>query len=359
VELLVVIAIIGILIALLLPAVQAAREAARRSQCSNNMKQIGLACHNFHDVKKAFPIAAYEDDNQTWGWAVYLLPYLEQGQLWNAFMGDAVLLDMNGNISSSSGNGTFMPVPDMAAGRMSPNGTIVDNIQCHFVNLSAGATALGGKGAGSVVLNGFICPSDILPNVNGAGLAKSNYVGNTGTMQRWPNPSSSWPYGWVCGSPTATSQDGVFLTSNENNLIKAIPISEIYDGTSNTFMVGEATIGYGTNSKINANSLAHESYPMWVGQGGGHGPDCCLCGDLSALGACTRLCDAPFFLNRWKTDLPGGNTFESDVSFGSQHPGGANFVMVDGSVKFISETIAMNIYMALATRSGGEAVSLP
>ena len=359
VELLVVIAIIGVLVALLLPAVQAAREASRRAQCSNNLKQIGVACHMFHDAKKVFPIAAYEDDNQTWGWAVYLLPFIEQERLWDIFMQDAVLVGPNGSIYSSSGAAAFMPVTDMAAGKMASGGTIADNIPSHFVNLNAGASATGGKGAASVVLNAFICPSDVLPNVNGAGLAKSNYVGNTGTMQNWPNPSGSWPYGWACGSPNANFQDGVFLTSNDNNLIHAVGLKEIIDGTGSTFMVGEATIGYGTNGRINNNVPAHESYPIWAGQGGGHGPNCCLCGDLSALGACTRLCDGPFFLNRWKTDVPGGNTSQSDVSFGSQHPGGASFVMADGSVRFISDGIAMNVYMGLATRNAGEAVSPP
>ena len=83
VELLVVIAIIWILVALLLPAIQAAREAARRTQCANNLKQLGVAIHNFHGVNNNFPVGAHDDDNDAYAWGAYLLPYLEQQPLYD------------------------------------------------------------------------------------------------------------------------------------------------------------------------------------------------------------------------------------------------------------------------------------
>ena len=103
VELLVVIAIIGILIALLLPAVQAAREAARRTECNNNLKQLGLGLQNYHDTFRHFPPGANRADDDGWGWGAYVLPYIEQSGLYNRIVGAGVILPIKGSYNGGIG----------------------------------------------------------------------------------------------------------------------------------------------------------------------------------------------------------------------------------------------------------------
>ncbi|UUO09030.1 DUF1559 domain-containing protein [Blastopirellula sp. J2-11] len=133
VELLVVIAIIGVLIALLLPAVQQAREAARRNSCSNNLKQIGLALHNHHDVQQKFPpgYIATAKDSSTYGWATYILPYMEQVNLYEAIGKPTSVLD-------------------------------------------------SGVNKGGAIIGAYQCPSSIMKDKHEDGFARSNYVGNGG-----------------------------------------------------------------------------------------------------------------------------------------------------------------------------------
>ncbi|MGI6414906.1 MAG: DUF1559 domain-containing protein [Thermoguttaceae bacterium] len=189
VELLVVIAIIGILIALLLPAVQAAREAARRSQCTNNLKQIGLALHNYHDVVGRFPAAWYritaDQKRPGWAWGTMLLPYVEQGALYDKL---AVT------------TGIDFPAP-------------------------ANATT-------QTAVTAYHCPSARDQNINPSreNFAKSNYKPVMGTQD-------------ASGMPTSTIPDGVFGASS------AVQFRDIVDGTSNTFAFGEVYQGRLTEQK--------------------------------------------------------------------------------------------------------------
>ncbi|MEZ6154028.1 MAG: DUF1559 domain-containing protein, partial [Pirellulaceae bacterium] len=226
VELLVVIAIIGILVGLLLPAVQAAREAARRMQCTNNLKQIGLALHNYHDTHHKFPYASYLDKtfintdlthpslNSQWAWSAMILPFIEQGNMYNQL---------------NVGTNTF----EAAA------------------NNPVGLALL------QTPLPAFICPSDAEAGVNrnrpfemkaGGGLcngmslpatvefAKSNYPGCNGN----------------------DDSDGIFNSGGNRD----IGIKDITDGTSNTIMVGERPSNRYKNQTVAEGPWAG----IWAGQ---------------------------------------------------------------------------------------------
>jgi prepilin-type N-terminal cleavage/methylation domain-containing protein/prepilin-type processing-associated H-X9-DG protein len=205
IELLVVIAIIGVLIGLLLPAVQKVREAANRTTCKNNLKQIGLACHMYNDTNNTFPISYTPT---FWAWSTLLLPYIEQGNLYNTLSPSTVPLQ-----------------------------TAITN------NLPALQTKI----------KTYLCPSDNGPNPNtnrpfppGGGassvaLSTSNYVANN------------------------ADNAGVFIDN------QAIGIRDIIDGTSNTIMVGErcsTTVNYGSNSGCSSITVIPRSAGLWAGYEG-------------------------------------------------------------------------------------------
>ncbi len=324
VELLVVIAIIGILVALLLPAVQAAREAARRMSCGNNLKQMGLSLHNFHDTYKKFPVGEYDDDHNNWGWHVYLLPFFEQNALYEK------MLD---NTLPSANNGVWLP-PNMGGG---PNGVNVDTLgNRHNVNTTTG-TGGGALGARTVI-EALICPSDVLPNQCNNQYAKTNYLANIGNQNTWPG-------GWGCHATVfGNHQNGIMVKANHNTETWAMRMADITDGTSNTVMVGEVSV----SANVSATNIGDGAFPIWAGGN----PNGRGCGDIYGLGSTFRLMETNYWINRIT-----GN--ESMLSFGSKHPGGAQFVLGDGSVRFISQTIAMATYEAIGSRNGGESVAVP
>ena len=277
IELLVVIAIIAILIALLLPAVQQAREAARRSQCRNNLKQIGLALHNYHDNFTVFPpgnalsslsaTAPYTVNLTTanraagYGWAAFILPYLDQAPLYNQL-----------NVSG-----------------------------LELVRLMQQASL---RPLAQTSLSVYLCPSDTAPALNDqraftnaifgdTSVATSNYVGVHGT--RWSHADN-----WVLNG---TDPFGVFWPASR------VGIRDITDGTSNTFMVGER----------NWDNLS----AIWVGTRNYTGN-----GDVGLRQVVG--------ITNWKINLPGTN---APRAFHSNHVGGAHFVFADGRVQFISDAI--------------------
>jgi len=303
VELLVVIAIIGILIALLLPAVQAAREAARRSQCTNNLKQIGVALHNYHDVHKGFaPGYINNPPNHAngsgpvsgnfsqWGWAALILPFMEQGPLH-------------------------------------------DQLDVGNINLSAALTP-GGPFDRTAILaepvSSFACPSDVGKLVNRdknmlrdttnayQDVAKSNYVG-VNTTRRWHSggwltgPDAGEPSQWGTPPNINNCPNGIFLRD------VGIKIRDITDGTSNTLMVGER--GYRLNNPSGGSAIRCRAGTIW--------------GEMNENEQTT--------IHRTLGTLTCPLSYPEEGycmrGFTGIHPGGVNFVFADGSVHFISETI--------------------
>jgi prepilin-type N-terminal cleavage/methylation domain-containing protein/prepilin-type processing-associated H-X9-DG protein len=318
IELLVVIAIIAILIGLLVPAVQKVREAAARAQCQNNLKQIGLAIHGFHDTYKKFPVGAHDDDNRSWCWRTWILPHIEQGPLYSKMVAA----------------GMWVP-PNMGDGA---NGANVDGI----ANSEIGTSPAALRNLAKNKLPIYMCPSDTLPDFDNDGYAKANYCGNIGTRFQINNTTAMNVTGCAPGNAKGNLQSGVFLFANDNNNTWATKMASILDGTSNTFFVGEVS----DTQNVNGNSINNARYPIWAS-----GNDEGSCNGIENAGAVFRMADDVYFLNR-KT----GN--QSNASFGSRHSGGANFLMGDGSVRFVPDSISATIYRAAATRQGGEPQNL-
>ncbi|MDX2037316.1 MAG: DUF1559 domain-containing protein [Isosphaeraceae bacterium] len=302
IELLVVIAIIAVLIALLLPAVQAAREAARRAQCINNLKQIGIALHNYHDLNGSFPMGyashwrrdqgdagtAEDDLGPGWAWGSMILPQLEQSNVFNA------------------------------------------------INFSLTVADAANSTANLLRFNSYLCPSDTPPesvpvrdehNTTTVSLiATSNYIGVYGLGEVGEAPGRG---------------AGTFFRNSR------IGLRDMTDGSSSTHIVGERSHNL--------------SYATWTARS----PGGWLFKTSDIIGGADEFSvepeeafnmvigpigeeDGPRTPNHPKAHVE---------DYWSRHPGGVNFLAGDGSVKFVKDTISGDVYKALATRAGGEVIS--
>jgi prepilin-type N-terminal cleavage/methylation domain-containing protein/prepilin-type processing-associated H-X9-DG protein len=289
IELLVVIAIIAVLIALLLPAVQAAREAARRGGCLNDLKQIGIAMHNYHAVNNSFPIGyvAWPNTNLNvtspgWGWGSAILPTMEQPSLYSA---------ANFNL----------PVEDPT-------------------NLTVRTTSL----------NVFVCPSDRF-----TGLITVSDVNSNPIAQAWSNSYAACFGRDVNIAKNPTGGNGLFMC----NL--SFGVKDITDGTSQTIMVGER--GCLLTQTTWAGSINNGVLRITPGS--------------PSKSTATKTAPVEPLA---RADTGGGtsdNLFFDPDDFYSPHPAGLNYLMADGSVKFIKTSINANVYGDLASRNMGEIVS--
>jgi prepilin-type N-terminal cleavage/methylation domain-containing protein len=229
IELLVVIAITAILIAL-----QKVREAAARTQCANNLKQIGLALHGFHDVHKHFPLGEPDDDNNSWCWRFWILPFIEQEGLYRAAMEDPIP--------------EYRPYcpPGMGLGPNNANHDSFTHAQ-QATNTATGSTIVGGVAGQPISV--YICPADIVPVMSSHSqgspsyygpFAKSNYCGNIGSSPAW-FAATGTGLTFTCGGsgPAAnilqnSTWNGMLTHSNHNFVNFCARIRDVLDGTSNT-----------------------------------------------------------------------------------------------------------------------------
>jgi prepilin-type N-terminal cleavage/methylation domain-containing protein/prepilin-type processing-associated H-X9-DG protein len=323
VELLVVIAIIGILISLLLPAVQAAREAARRSQCTNNLRQWALAAHNYHSTFNSLPPGRYDPAAGGYRWSSHaaLLPYVEQGNVFSKL-----------DYSRDASDPVNLPV-----------------VTSQF----------------SILL----CPSDTnrMTDPNDAeaqaGWGKVNYRANGGNDTGWLKSGSA-----VNIAASSERNNGLFLTN------RVVRFAEVFDGLSNTAMLSESLLGDADNTRI---SLPGDYFQVSVSDP----PD-----RLELFNACNNLVPTAstvqfsysgknWVLGNYVTDrynhlLPpngkscvvsGAGTINNRINYkgtastaSSRHSNGVNVALGDASVRFVNSSLDINTWWALGSRDGGE-----
>ena len=306
VELLVVIATIGVLIALLLPAVQTAREAARRMQCSSHQRQIGLALHQYHDVYQSFPPGGITlgpccDTPSYTSWTISLLPFLEQQALFQRY-------DSN----------SFNEDP------------INDPIRKQHVAV-------------------YSCPSDLrtktlLKPESGPGIALEYMPGSYRGMGGKSDGSNWWdsmqPASPAPGKPQPLPREwmGLFHVIDGLTLTQPETFISVTDGTSNTLAVGE----YSTRTFPRRRTFWSYSY--------------------GSYNKSDAVAQARTLLNDYEKCVKIGGPGDIEPckrAWGSFHPGGINFLVCDGSVKFLSLSVDMNLFTNLATIASGEAAQVP
>jgi prepilin-type N-terminal cleavage/methylation domain-containing protein/prepilin-type processing-associated H-X9-DG protein len=312
IELLVVIAIIGILIALLLPAVQKVRAAAGRIKCANNMKQQGIALHHYHDIYGSFPNGMVNDDEKPpagyhpeWSWMALTMEFYEEGNLYRV-----------ADDYAHKGPKTYNAFGDLGA---DPNPAV------------------------STVVKLWTCPADTRTDLTGPGttdygnhitVAFTEYLGVSGTEAPKYNK-----YGVLLNGA-----DGILYH------LSRVRFADITDGTSNTLMVGERP------------PSADLNFGWWFGSDGrdekGTGE-----GTMGAMDQeyFDNVLAARFHCTTPKLGLQAGDINDNcdQVHFWSLHSGGANFLLADGSVRFLPYSIDPTTFLHLCVRNDGQAVGVP
>ena len=323
VELLVVIAIIGVLVALLLPAVQAAREAARRSQCSNNLKQLGLGMVNLLSRKEEFPAGLSQDNAkgpyQGDAFFIFLLPYMEQQAIFSRW---DFKTRANNSLNAQSPAGTSIPA------MLCPS----DQPQERIVSFTSS------PGNSGLTFPGFY--------------GNTSYAGNHGTRNYYPNDLTN---NTKLGE---NKPDGILFSTGPKSAPDPnqtpVKLREVTDGTSNTIMLGEH---FNKDDEFDAmpegqrSGLLIHQWALWGWSGG-----------FKGLGHVTRSAFQPinFTVGKDCPQIAGGGYSCQDarlMGWGSGHPGGAQFVYCDGSTHFLADQTSTITLTQMSTRAGSEVVS--
>jgi prepilin-type N-terminal cleavage/methylation domain-containing protein/prepilin-type processing-associated H-X9-DG protein len=336
IELLVVIAIIAVLIALLLPAVQAAREAARRAQCTNNLKQIGLALHNYEQAVGILPWGLGPNNWNDWGAIPLILPFLEQSALYNAIN----FTDTGNAINTGNNGSTSLPFA---------NGAGLQNTTVFLSRLN----------------NNLLCPSD--PDRLTSILGHNNYSGNAGSAPDSLHSKSSF--------------DGLFLYMNS---APCVAFRDILDGLSNTAAFSERVKGIGIENNLQVDTLSPSSSVWAVAQPATTGqpqPYFNACKTVVATNNTSALWVG---ISPVKPDAAGSQWFSGYATFSrynhvmppnsnscaygtwagegaftasSRHAGGVNVLFADGSTRFVKGTVSPQTWWAVGSRAGAEVLS--
>jgi prepilin-type N-terminal cleavage/methylation domain-containing protein/prepilin-type processing-associated H-X9-DG protein len=316
IELLVVIAIIAILIGLLLPAVQKVREAAARMSCQNKLKQLALALHNYHDARGRLPSGAQQavlpqpnppgntaTINGT-SWIVFTLPYIEQENLYKLYRFDLAYNSVeNGQVGSNVVPTLYCPSGPDARSRLDPNGNVTTNPTTHYY---------GVMGPGGPTDNHTITLN---------GVTYTYRQGDSGS-------NAAWAFNGMLSQYRETS--GSIST------FRVIKLTDVTDGLTNTLMLAERSVNYAPPIPCGQN----HDYRTWIrGNSGGSGA--------------TKNVTFPINSTLYNCS----NNF-NDISFGSNHSGGCNFALGDGSVRFVNQSIDLAIYKAMASINSGEVATI-
>ncbi|PQO26049.1 prepilin-type cleavage/methylation domain-containing protein [Blastopirellula marina] len=327
VELLVVIAIIGVLIALLLPAVQQAREAARRMQCSNNLKQIGLALQNYHDTYLVLPpggmpqgTTAHAGEHQP-SWIVRILPFLEQSTITNqaVFAGtdwSGRNLDVNWKLKHDIVIGSLLcPSSDLDPTRQ--QGT------------NSGTQSLGAPATINVQVASYVA-------IAGAGLEPSD-------LSTAPGRNGVGRMSFNGAMPIVNMVNGIGSSPQRQ---QALSLAQITDGTSNTFCVGEQSSSLRESGNLRDCRAGNIAGGMWSSGS--------ATADSNSQAYNTTTIREPVNWHLYNNySCTAFHALAKNTSIRSNHPGGAQFVLLDGSVRFVTETTDLRNLLKLAIRDDG------